>query len=214
MKRFTILFLFLISSFNVFNQETKQLIGIEFSPTVRTLYGNVFGSIQKMSLGFSVGFNYQYMINSYFSIKSGITYDKKGTVAEIEMRDIDGNLIGTTDFKMNYNYLVIPVLASITDKKDHFYISSGPYIGYLISLINKHGSVGDFPEDKSNNTEGAERIDFGWIFGIGYNFNVSGRVKIDLGMREDLGLVNLADGENKIKTNSLGFRVGLKYNIN
>jgi len=213
MKRFIILFLVIISCKEIFSQDTKTSIGIEFTPTLRTLYGNTFGSLDKMALGFSGGLNLQFNVKSNLAIKSGITFERKGTAVNLPAQDIDPNLNGNAKYKINVDYLVLPILGSISNRKGNFYFLSGPYLGYLISWIEKHNSIGSIPEGSVNYTEGSKRLDFGWILGFGYIIKLNEKVKFDLGIRENLGLVNLSFGENTIKTNSFGFRVGLTHII-
>jgi hypothetical protein len=214
MKKLTVLFLVMLLSLHAFSQAKKQSIGFEFSPTLRSLRGTL-DDFYKSCIGFSAGLTYQYNINSYLSFKSGIAYEKKGAATgDVAFFDENDNYIGTTRNNFNSDYLIVPILVSASDKKNHFNISCGPYFGYLLRYTVKFDAVGSYPAEKINHTRDTERMDFGWILGIGYDFAISEKVGMSLVIRDDLGIKNLAEGDAVLRTNSLGLRVGLKYNLN
>jgi hypothetical protein len=213
MKKLTLLLLVMLWCSQTFSQVKKQSIGFEFSPTLRSLRGMI-GDYYKSDLGFSAGLTYQYAIKNCFSLKSGIIYDKKGASLKMDLYDDENHYVGKVSNKANYNYVVIPLLASLSDKKNHFSISSGPYLGYLISLIEKNDAEDISGKGKKNLTKGSERLDFGWIFGIGYDFAINEKIGMSLVVRDDLGINNLSKDPLTLRTNSLGLRVGLKYNLN
>jgi hypothetical protein len=213
MKRIAILILTILLCTKTFNQEKVTSIGIEFSPTIRSLYGNSNGFIENSGLGYSAGLNLKYNVNKRLSIISGIAYEKKGAISDSLVKNQDGVILGNTMYKMDYNYLVLSVLGSITIVNENLYLVSGPFLAYLINRTDKTNSVADIPGEKINLTENSKRIDFGWTIGIGYHIKISEKTDFDLGIRENLGFINTSKGDQTIKTNSIGIRVGLTHNI-
>lgn len=211
MKKAALLLLALVFFTAAYNQESKVSVGIEFSPGLRWLYGNFLSSERNLGIGYSGGFNFQYHIKNGFSLGSGLTFDRKGTVTEIVFRDFEGVDLGTADYKMNYDYLVLPLLGTIANKKDNFYFTTGPYVGYLLQYITKAESNEMHSEIKENFTKSAKRFDFGWTFGLGFKIAVGNNLKLNLGIRDNLGLTNLSEGDNTLKNNTVGILAGLTY---
>lgn len=126
---------------------------------------------------------------------------------------MEGVLVGATKYRSNYNYLTMPVLASVTNVKENLYLAGGPYLGYLISRIDKVDAVGAYSGRSENLTENSKRMDFGWTLEFGYKIRLGNRINVDLGIRDNLGLLNTTKGELKIKNNSFGIRVGFNYGL-
>jgi hypothetical protein len=194
-------------------QESKTLLGVDLSSTIRSLYGNKSQSDNVVALGYGAGLTFQYKLKKRFSMISGLGYEKKGDISEETFRDTEGLLIGTTKYRSNYNYLTMPVMASVTNAKGNLYAAGGPYLGYLISRIDKTDAVGAYAGRTQNLTEYSKRIDFGWSMEFGYKIRLGNRMNIDLGIRDNLGLLNTTKGELKIKNNSLGIRVGFSCGL-
>lgn len=213
MKKASLLLLALVFCIAAFNQESKVSVGIEISPGLRWLYGNFLSSERNLGIGYSGGFIVQYHIKNGFSVGSGLTFDRKGTVTEMVFRDMEGVDMGVADYKMNYDYLVLPVLGTIANKKDNFYLTTGPYVGYLLQYITKVETEDPHYIYESNNTKSAKRFDFGWSFGLGYKLAVGSNLKLNLGIRDHLGLANLSEGDNTLKNNTVGIVAGLSYRL-
>jgi hypothetical protein len=206
MKKIIILY---VSAFflctTTFNQESKINVGIEFSPTIRSLHGGYYSN-DNYGLGYYAGLKFQYRIKGLFSFNSGIIYERKGLATKMDMMNEELELIGTTKMSINFDYIILPVLGSISNRKDFFHVTTGPFLGYLVSHIDKYTAVGEIPAGEYDMTKNTERLDFGWIFDVGFTIKLNNKLRLDLGIRENLGLANLG----KLKTNSIGLRTGLK----
>jgi opacity protein-like surface antigen len=211
MKKLTLFLLALIFCTAAFNQESKVSVGIEFTPGLRWLYGNSLSSERNLGIGYSGGFNVQYHIKNGFSLGTGLTFDRKGTATDIVFRDLEGIDLGVADFKMNYDYLVLPLLGTIANKKDNFYFTTGPYVGYLLRYMTKVESMEDHSKIKNNYTKDSKRFDVGWTFGLGFKIAIGSNFKLNLGIRDNLGFVNLSENDNTLKNNIVGFVAGFSY---
>ncbi|MBN1142905.1 MAG: outer membrane beta-barrel protein, partial [Bacteroidales bacterium] len=214
MKKLALFLLALIFCTVAFNQESKVSVGIEFSPGLRWLYGNMLSSERNLGIGYSGGLNVQYHIKNGFSLSTGLTFDRKGTVTEMVFRDMEGADMGVADYKMNYDYLVLPLWGTIANKKDNFYFTTGPYVGYLLRYMTKVELEDPHFVYESNNTKDSKRFDFGWTFGLGFKIAMGSNLKLNLGVRDNLGLVNLSENDDTMKNNTLGFVAGFSYRLN
>jgi opacity protein-like surface antigen len=178
------------------------------------LYGSSSSVTKDLGRGFSAGVNVQFRLRKSISIKTGISYERKGAEFEYIIRDDNGVLRGNTKYKSDYNYIILPILGYLASPKERWYLESGPYLGYLIDRIDHYDSVGLTPGMSYNYTKDTKRFDFGWSIGIGHNIKLSDNVFMNIGIIENLGLVNTSKGELIVKTNSFGFNLGVKYSLN
>jgi hypothetical protein len=217
MKRILIFLLAVILCSKTFSQDSKLLLGLELSPTMTWLRGNSRLGAVDLRFSYSAGLSAEYLVIPQISLKSGISYERKGSKFDLSMSDETGPL-GTMDVYDNFDYLVLPILVSFSTKsKVKNYFDAGPYIGYLMSHKTIMSSYGDIPEATINNYSNTEKIDFGLSIGCGFSVPIGDNLLCDLGMKGNLGLIktNKKDKSDNVlsKANSIGLLIGLKYKI-
>lgn len=217
MKKIILFMLSLICGLIAHSQDSKVLIGVEATPTLAWLHYNPSIGTKDIRIGFSTGMTFEYIVVPHISIKSGLMYELKGMSTSIELTDESGSPMGNATFKANFNYLILPALASFSTRgKLKFYINAGPFLGILIGRKNIT-SGGSFSPISSDLYSETKKLDFGISIGPGIYIPLGNKLLFDLGFEENLGLLNTYKGNlnssNKVKTNSFGFQLGLKYKI-
>lgn len=196
-----------------YGQNSKINVGLEFTPTITSLGGKSMISNSDSRMGISTGLSVERFLNSNISIKSGLNYERKGSKTSTLLTNDLGELIGTQELKLNFNYLTLPILiSSSTEGKTKFYINAGPFFGFLISHKRKVSAVAGHPKNSFDDTESMKRIDLGFSLGCGLNIPFGDAFLLDLGLRDNMGLFNI-DKNGSIKTNSYGFQLGIKYSM-
>jgi len=218
MKKIVILLVVVIYCSKTFSQESKMTIGLELSPSIAWLRGNSMSGTVDMRFSYSSGLTTEYFFNSQISLKSGLSYERKGSKTAISMTDNKGLANGTMHVSNNYDYLILPVLASYSTKgeiKEFFNV--GPYFGYLISQKTISSSYDNYPTKTIDNSANTKKIDFGLSLGCGMSIPVGDKFLFDLGFKGNFGFINTSKKETNdhvlTKTNSFGLLIGLKYRI-
>jgi len=124
-----------------------------------------------------------------------------GGVADIEISEkfhIQPELLYSSEGgeDVPFDYINVPVIAKYY-VAEGFNVQAGPQIGYLLSV------------DGDSDLEGANRITFGFDFGVGYDINEN----FFAIARYDLGLSNLID-DSSITTKQNTFQIGVGYRFN
>jgi len=190
--------------------------GIELTPSITWLSG-IQGSADKR-FSYSAGIISEYLINSQVAIKSGLSFERKGSKAALLFTDTNGIPLGTVDVNYNYDYLILPVLGTFSTKGNvKVFFNAGTYFGYLLSQKNMYGAYNSTPEKTVDNSDKTKRIDFGLTFGTGVSIPFGTNIIFDIGLKPNLGLINARKDDNNnsssVKINSFGLSIGFKYNI-
>ena len=156
--------------------------------------------------GLNLGLFFKMPVSDAVAIQPEILYSSKGSKLEY-----NNFLQGEGEYRFNFNYLELPVLAVIS-LGDHFNIHAGPYVSYLTSV-----NIKDMQEDgsiqgvKDLNEKNFNRIDYGLAAGIGADFNgfIAG-VRYNYGLNEvgESGSLSgqvLNDSRNSVGTIYIGF---------
>lgn len=212
MKEIIIIALTIFIFTNVKAQDSKMNIGVKGSPTSIFLIGNDIVKDDLFRLSYSIGVSFDYYINSQLSLKTGISYDRKGNKRDIQSIDEESNPITIFGAKSNYDYLVLPFLLSYSKSQDHaFYINAGIFVGYLFNS-NYESAIRSVDNYDSN-----KKIDLGFSFGFGWEIPLSNEWILDFGLLDHLGLINTSSipvyNDGTIKTNSIELKIGLKYKL-
>ena len=199
-----------------YSQNTKGIVGYELTPTITSIRGNTVIYNFNSRLSFSTGLTFEYFIDQQFSLKSGLLFERKGSKIKMDEVDQNGAPLGAQETKINFDYSILPVLCSYSTKgKTKLYINAGPYVGFLLSQKNNFSSVGTIPEHTEDNSENTKHLDLGLSLGLGLNFKLNEKLLLDLGLRENRGLINVnklhVTNGGSITTNSFGLQLGLKY---
>lgn len=129
-------------------------------------YYNFLNPIENQArFDYNVGLNLSYFISDEWSLRTGAIYDQKGSV-------IPNTELGTV--KERLNYLSIPLHAAWNwniDQSNALFLNFGPTIGLLLSEEFVADS-GDFQD----NGVGAQSLDYGLGFGMGYSIGISERL--------------------------------------
>ncbi len=220
MIRKTALFLIIqgISTF-VNGQVNKFDIGIEGGPSLTSIRGNDFlAEFQYPTIGYSGGLSLQYNFPKLVSIRTNISYERKGVVAKFNATDINGSVIGEIKTHTFFDYLTIPLLTRFNfGSKIKFFINAGPYFGYLIKNTNITEEFNEFPEYISENTDDYQKFDFGLTGGLGCMLPIKNNFSLSLEIRNNLGLKNINQGivfdDVQILMNSTNLLIGFAYRL-
>lgn len=199
----------------VAGQQNKIDIGFEGGPGITFLRGNeILSTYNKLKIDFSCGIFFQYNFPKTFSIRTNITFERKGSSWSFSTTDLNGNLTVIKGHS-NLDYLTVPVLFRLTfGKKITYYFNAGIFMGYLISQKYIYHNIGFLPSD---HTSEYRSFDMGISGGIGFAIPVRNKFAISCELRNNLGLLNIAKGavynDGSIKTNSTNLLIGITYKI-
>ena len=210
-----ITFLILTSFFCLitYSQNSKTNFGVQLTPTITSLIDKPFSGHYDPRLSFSTGIIVERFITPQFSLKSGLNFERIGAKVNILLIDEFGALTGTREMKINSDYLTLPILiSSYTKGKSKFYMNTGPFFGFIISNKTIWSATGDYPKQTLTGDKNMKRINLGFTFGFGLSIPLSDVFLLDLGLRDNMGLLNTSK-IGSIKTNSYGFQIGIKYNL-
>ncbi len=216
MKKILVLFALSIVVFTVFAQDSKFIIGVEAAVNRTSLWGEDIYDAYNPLYSFSPGINLEYLVTPNFSIKIGLLYERKGFIAETIDTVIIGMPIVTRDFTETFDYLTLPILLSYSTKGTvRFYVNGGAYFGLLLSNNIILGAYEENPEEIFDSSDDAKNFDFGLSFGCGLAIPIGNRIAFDLGLRDNLGLLDHYKSEihSKARFNTLGLVFSLKYRL-
>ena len=143
--------------------------------------------------GISVGVHHNYYYSEKWSLRTRLGFDQKGG------EDILGSLPDRT-----FNYLTITVFPSWHfGRWKKWYISWGPYIGYLIS--EESGNIPPIDE--------IQNIDWGHSFFIGYRIPISQdlTVFLEVGGQSGIASIDIDRLSRGIRTESTIFSAGFLF---
>lgn len=198
-------------------QINKFELGIEGGPSLTYLRGNeVLKEINDPTIGFSGGVTFQYNFPKIVSLRTNVSFERKGSVVKSNFTDANGNPMGEFKVYTNFEYLTLPVLARVSfGKKFKFFTNVGPYFGFLIKQTFVTEETDQFQGGTSDNTENDKRFDVGLSGGIGGSLTVKGKFVITLEARHNLGLYNVSKvpvaNDGSILTNSTNLLIGFAY---
>lgn len=210
--------LFIFSSSILFSQSNKIDIGIEAGPSLKSLRGSDFLESSGSSVGFSGGLTFQYNFTKLFSLRTNISYERKGSEMDFLFTDEFGNQFDEITLRSNFDYLTIPLLARFTfGEKLRFHVNAGPNVGYLVKQADILDAYATIPESETNNIDVFERLDFGLTTGLGVSYPILNNLLLSMEVRNNLGLININslanDNGGNTKTVSTNLLVGIAYQL-
>jgi opacity protein-like surface antigen len=168
-------------------QETK------FGVKAGVNFANLTGDIEETSskVGFQVGGFAEFKLSEKFAIQPELLFSTQGAKQDIGQSE---------DLKLNLSYLNVPVMAKyyVAEK---FSLEAGPQIGFLVGAKYK------FDGEEEDAKDDVKSIDFGVNFGAGYDFTEN----LSAGIRYNLGLANIAEGDGDTKNSVFSLAVGYKF---
>jgi len=217
--RALLLFTGLLYSTLATGQINRYEVGVEGGPSLTYLRGNEFlEELNDPTIGFSGGLTFQYNFPKIVSLRTNVSFERKGAITKSNFTDSNGNPIGEFTIRTNFEYLTLPILARVSfGKKFKFFANLGPYFGFLIKQTFVTEGTEQFPGGTSDNTENDKRFDAGLSGGIGGSATVKGRFIITLEARHNLGLYNVSKvpvvNDGSILTNSTNLLIGIAYGL-
>lgn len=170
MKKLLLLFVCAASFAGV---QAQAKFGLKAGLNVSSLTGDI--EDVKSKIGFNVGGFAELPLASAFSLRPEVVFSAQGAKAEGEGQDVS----------LNVGYLNVPVLGKWTSESG-FFAETGPQVGFLLNAKLKAEGVDVDMKDFYKS------IDFGWAFGIGYEFAEN----LGVNGRYNLGLANIADSDS------------------
>jgi hypothetical protein len=180
--------------------ENRRLVefGVRFMPTISSLKmqtsegGTVSG---EATLGFGVGALLGFHFNQFVGVQGEIIYSsvsRKYSELDVER-------------KVNLAYVNIPILLSVNTgkyKAVNLNLVAGPQIG--INVKNRVYSSGTDVSSKDEAILSVKKADLGLAYGAGLDFglNKSRNIRLAMGFRGVLGLIDISDNSSTIVTDS------------
>lgn len=196
-------------------QTNRMELGVQAGPGLSWLRGNTFldGTDAQVNAAYGVGF--QYNFNKGIGLRTGVSYQRKGSSAEITLTDINGSTLAKGTALNTLEYLVVPVMVRAGfGRSVRFSANVGPYAGYLLKGTSRIKGVDGFDDDT---TEGLERWDLGICAGLGIGMNVGGHMLLSAELRQEMGLVNVSKlpvvDDGSILTRGTTLFVGVGYRL-
>ena len=211
-------------------QLNKLEPGFEAGPTAAYVTGFIHGSETAAYINFSATVTGQYKFSDRFSIKTGIGYEGKGyaistpliTSANINPKTGFTGTSGVINIYYSTGYLVIPVLAKATfgSNKVKFFANAGPYFGLLLGakVIDELQYTGSKTETSSSNDRNDyQPFDMGLSAGIGIEKQVNGKLSLEIEVRYNQGLLNIAKGSGisnaGFQNETVNLLLGIRYKL-
>jgi hypothetical protein len=141
-------------------------------------------------IGLHVGGLIQLPVTKQFSFQPEVVFSTQGAKTDLGSAD---------DFRINLNYLNIPILAKYKTTSG-FFAETGPQMSFL---LNAQARGGDKTADVQ---EFYRKSDFGWALGLGYEVS-----QIGVNARYNLGLTSIREDDGNIKTRNGVFQLGVYY---
>ena len=202
-------------SSNTYGQIAKFEYGIQSGININSANGNsIDKSHRKLTTGIAVGGHIRMKISDKVGIKLSVQYDQNGwSYHSLAFEDNTGTTLGTGDAIFKLNYLNIPVVTELSfGKKIRYRTNGGIFFGYLLSnqtiIKIKEPAPPNIASTTSSSSE-YRSTNFGLSFGIGMQIPVTHKLKLDLDMQDNIGLVNIDKAGGDIKTNTILISAGL-----
>ncbi|MHC0442284.1 porin family protein [Flavobacterium sp. 3-210] len=158
--------------------------GVKGGLNVSTITGDIENASSKV--GFHVGGFAEIKLSEKFAIQPELLYSTQGAKEKGEF-EYEGNVY---DAELNYKlaYINLPIMAKyyIVEK---FNVEAGPQIGFLVNAKAEATVLGNSAEEDVKDS--FKSVDFGINLGAGYDFTD----KFSAGVRYNIGLSNMIDGE-------------------
>jgi len=221
-------FVILINSITIAQNKNFDVVkppndfGIELGPSLsqntHTNNNNqVFPMTYDIKMGYIGGAFFQYNINSYFSLKTSVDYEKKLIAEHIEVNLLNKDV--TEQWRTFYNYITIPLLAkyNVNFKKNRFFIDAGTNIDILIQSKGKAEATSININSNYNDTKECRRFILGISAGIGATLPINKKYDMSFEVRDNYGLTQIYKyingANNKVRINSELFLYSIIYHI-
>lgn len=204
--------LILAVSATAYAQTSRFNLGFEGGPNLASLRGSQGVSQPEIGAlwGLSGGVFLQYNCQSRFSLRTNVSYEKKGFAYRSS-----GMSVRNSELDQQLDYLTLPLLLRATfGQRVQFFVNAGPYVGYLLrsSSVFQEG-----PNTFRSRDEFYQAFDAGLSTGIGISLPFATRWAASAEVRNNLGLVNVSAlpivGGGALRTNSTQLLLGVGYRL-
>jgi hypothetical protein len=200
---------------NRFNDDLSIYnIGIELGPNLSSMIGRQVdksSSTNLLKLGYSGGLFFQYDINSYFSLRTNISYSRKIYANQLCMIS-NTNENFYIEHRSIMSYINIPLLFKLNVDKSRFFFIAGPNFDFFLN--NKNRILYDSYDTIANRSKkGDSNLDL--AFGLGTNIPIGKKYNLSFEIRDNLGFTGIfkKDYVPYIGRNSVLFLYGLTYHF-
>lgn len=190
MKRYFLAILFyLLLAANAVAQQSA--LGISMGSGISNTYHDNF-SKEAGKRAFILDLNYQLTIAQHFTIKSGLSLERKGSQHE-PFWCPTGEETNPYNVHFDYSYATVPLLPGVTfGKKIRYNVYCGPYFSFL--LKRKLTKNDEFRNDVIvKQASNQKNIDFGLTSGAGIEIPIFNKFFIPIEFRYNLGLMNISN---------------------
>jgi opacity protein-like surface antigen len=210
-------FLVIIAVSFAFGVNAQIRFGVKAGGTLSNLtseYNGVKDDAFKAGIGFNIGGVLEYSFTESFALQPELLY----VMNNIKPKDEDAEIVDM-NMKLQFQSIQIPINLKYKFGTESlkFYVTAGPYLGYITSAKIKAEMLGikisadlyDMDELEDADLEG---IDFGLKhldFGVGAGFGIEISSKFTVGVGYQYGLSNLTKVDQaSLKTGAFNLSVG------
>ncbi len=221
MKKYISLSLILVNLLLISKaQKNKIEYGFQSGVNINSAYGNgISKTVNGALTGLHIGGHFKIQKTKHFGLKAILAYDQNGwAYRSLTFVDNNGTGLATGDLLSKLNYINLPLLAEYSfGDKIKFNLDAGVFVGYLLS--NKMIRKIKEPVASTQKTSSSFRksANLGVSVGGGVQIPVSAKIKLDLGIQNNLGLLNIyksaTTNTSTIKTNAFSVLCGITFNL-
>ncbi len=196
-------------------QTQRMELSVQAGPGVSWLRGNTFLNGTEVQFNAAYGLGFQYNFNNGIGLRTGLSYQRKGSSAEINLTDVNGSTLAKGTALNTLEYLVVPMLVRAGFGRNvRFFANVGPYAGYLLKGTSSIKDMEGFDDDT---TDGLEQWDLGVCAGLGMGMSLGDRMQLSAELRQEMGLVNVSKlpvvDDGSILTRGTTLFVGIGYRL-
>ncbi len=157
----------------------------------------------------SLGLSLKYQFNKVF-LTTNLLYENKSSGASTIFYNTgtSGNAGREFSYKVNRQYLTIPVLVGVNIKNTGFFVNAGPYAGMLL----KYKAFGEGQTTSVSTDE--KSFDYGVSVGLGYSRAISSRLNVSGELRYSHSLYTTSTFSSVGKMGSTSLLFGVNYTLN
>lgn len=221
MKKYISLSLILVNLLLISKAQKNEIeYSFQSGVNINSAYGNGISKKEAGALtGLHIGGYIKIQKTKHFGLKAILAYDQNGwAYRSLTFEDNNSTSLGTGDLLNKLNYLNLPLLAEYSfGDKIKFNLDAGIFVGYLLS--NKMVIKIKEPVASTQKTSSSFRrsANFGVSVGGGVQIPVSAKMKLDLGIQNNLGLLNIyksaTTNTSNIKTNAFSVLCGITFSL-
>lgn len=154
---------------------------------------------------------------THFSVLHEEIYRKERSLIRSRFSGRTRPLLKATNMKLSYKLVVVSVpVNKAAAGKNAFLLNSSPFVSVLLNRTSIYSDLYRFHSDDENR-QPKSLHDLGLSIGAGISLPITSNFQLDIGVRDELGLLNLDGlilGNYRFsQNNSLGVTLGLKYKI-